>query len=601
MEVGQRHCRADPCPLYRTRLISGQACTGVNWNSALRRNGESGTLFSSLITDEQPTSTDRTTQTLRPIPDHQVPVLWTGACDTSRKTLLPTDFFNSLNMPKRKRDEDASVDALFFRFRNDLFHSLKIAKAFERQRQAKRLKDPKSTPERKERVEKEIVVLKSLDLHQTAHAHLCSSLLKIKSVAESEKLPNDIKAGVPKPELTEEEKALLHNVTSALYNRAQVKDVVQKALGEICKALGVAVPGKRGKASEKEREGPNELDKSAKSGGKEAGSEEKGAKKNSNTENSSEDEREGHGTKRKEKCGKDKASQVEEGEEVDEEEEEKAVSQLDELLGLESEEEEDDEEEMLVKGRRKHSTSSRDLDPMEITTDEDDGDDEEDDNEDLDPMQVTSNEGGDGSGSEDDFQGFSDVNQESQGSSKSEDEGASDSESSASSIARSPPAKKVSTSKKAAKASKPTDSTFLPTLMGGYISGSESASDVDLAPPRKNRRGQRARQAIWEKRYGEKAKHLQKPANGRDAGWDLKRGAVDGDSKPWKRGIRNPLLDKKGSKADDRQQTAPPKREPPPRIRDDSGPLHPSWEAKRLAKEKERLTAPFQGKKITFD
>jgi hypothetical protein len=502
-------------------------------------------------------------------------------------------------MPKRKRDEDASVDALFFRFRNDLFHALKIAKAFERQRQAKRLKDPKSTPERKERVEKEIVVLKSLDLHQTAHAHLCSSLLKIKSVAESEKLPKEIKAGVPKPELTEEEKALLHNVTSALYNRTQVKDVVQKAVGEICKVLGVAVPDKRGKAPEKERKGSKEVDKSAQRNGKESGTKEKGAKKSIKVEDDSEDQNGDYDTKRRDKHGKDKADEVGDGEGVDEEEEERAVSQLDKLLGLESEEDEE-EEEMLVKGRTKHQTSSKDLDPMEITTDDDDGDDEEEDDEDLDPMDVASDDGEDGSASEDDFQGFSDADQESHESSASDDEGSFDSESSASSIGRPPPAKKGSASNKA-KLSRPTDSTFLPTLMGGYISGSESASDVDLAPPRKNRRGQRARQKIWEKKYGEKAKHLEKPAKGRDAGWDLKRGAVDGDSKPWKRGIRNPLLDKKGSKVDDGQQTAPPRREPAPRIRDDSGPLHPSWEAKRLAKEKERLTAPFEGKKITFD
>ncbi|KAK4238468.1 Bud-site selection protein [Achaetomium macrosporum] len=519
-------------------------------------------------------------------------------------------------MPKRKRDEDASVEALFFRFRTDLFHALKTAKGFERQRQSKRLKDPKSTPERKERIEKEIVVLKSLDLHQTAHAHLCSSLLKIKAVADSEKLPNEIKAGVPKPELTEEEKALLHNVTSALYNRAQVKDVVQKAVEGICKALGVAVPDKRGKVAGKERgetegkrekegKGPKEEDKGAKKGRKDLAVKEKGAKKSSQVKDDTEDAEddvESHDLRRTEKSGNDKVGQLEDGEEVDEEEEEKAVSQLDKLLGLESEEDEDDEEvEMLVKGRKRTTTSSKELDPMEITTDEDDGDDEEEDDEDLDPMEVTSDEEKEGSASEDEFQGFSDSYQESQESSENEDEDASDSESSTSSISRSPSPKKVASSKKAAKLSKPTDSTFLPTLMGGYISGSESASDVDIGPPRKNRRGQRARQAIWEKKYGEKAKHLQKPAKGRDAGWDLKRGAVDGDSKPWKRGIRNPLSDKKSSKVVDTQHAAPPKKEPPPRTRDDSGPLHPSWEARRLAKEKEMLTAPFQGKKITFD
>ena len=38
----------------------------------------------------------------------------------------------------------------------------------------------------------------------------------------------------------------------------------------------------------------------------------------------------------------------------------------------------------------------------------------------------------------------------------------------------------------------------------------------------------------------------------------------------------------------------------PPR-KDDSGPLHPSWEAAKRAKEKRDAPVPFQGKKISFD
>jgi len=517
------------------------------------------------------------------------------------------------NMPKRKR-EDESIDALFFRSRTDLFHALKAAKGFERQRQSKRLADRKLTPDRRGRIENEIVVLKSLDLQQTAHAHLCSSLLRIKAVADAENLPKEIREGVPKPELTEEERAALHNVTSSLYNRAEVKKVVEKAVGEVCKALGVAVPEKGKRVRGKDREEVGE---------KGAKEEVKGDKKKGALEKGAED----RGTGKEKKPGNDKAVQVSQAEdgEVDEEEEEKAISQLDKLLGLESDEESDDndeeelikgrtkrptsgleldpmeittdeegddEEEVLVKGRARKPTSSMDLDPMEITTDEEGGD---EDDGDLDPMEVTSDE--EDSGSEDEFNGFSDSDQEGHQSSASDDEDASDAESSASSISRSPPAKKAATSKKASKSLKPTDSTFLPTLMGGYVSGSESASDVDVAPERRNRRGQRARQAIWEKKFGEKAKHIVEP-KGRDSGWDLKRGAVGGDAKPWKQGIRNPLLNKsKGTGANETK----PRKEPAPRVRDDTGPLHPSWEARKAAKAKEQLTAPFQGKKITFD
>lgn len=534
-------------------------------------------------------------------------------------------------MPKRKRDDGASVESLFARFRTELYQSLKAAKGFERQRQSKRLRDEKSTPEKKARIEKEVVVLKSLDLRQTAHAHLCSSLLRIKAVAESDKLPDEVKAGVPKPDLTPEEKALLHNVTSSLYNRPVVKRAVEKAIEGICRAIGVPVPEKKGKGKgkdsgeEKERDGSGEGEREKK--GDKSSSEEEEQSKKKKKKKKSEEAKDGpesgkaggvNGTKKEDRKGR---IDQKDDEEIDEEEEEKAVSQLDQLLGLESDEEnEDEEEEVLVKGRtRKPAAANTELDPMEITTDEEGDDEEEDDDEggDLDPMEVTSDEEEGGSGDEDEFQGFSDSGQDGpdNSSSEGEDESASDAESSASSIVRSPPAKKVATSEKASKSSKtkPTNSTFLPTLMGGYISGSESASDVDVAPVRKNRRGQRARQKIWEKKYGEKARHLQKQAaKGRDAGWDPKRGAVDGESaKPWKRGIRNPLQDRDKDKpkpkdsgtdaVQTKKQQAPPKREPPKRARDDSGPLHPSWEAKKQAKAKEQLTAPFQGKKITFD
>ncbi|KAL2019389.1 hypothetical protein VTK56DRAFT_9680 [Thermocarpiscus australiensis] len=539
-------------------------------------------------------------------------------------------------MPKRKRDnDDESVESIFFHLRNELYHALKVAKGFERQRQSKRLRDTKSTPDKKARIEKEVVVLKSLDLHQAAHAHLCSSLLRIKSVAESDKLPEQIKAGVPKPELTEEEKAALHNVTSALYNRKQVKAVIEKAVEAVCGAIGVPVPEKKGRSKgagrgetedkahseEEEDSAGEEENRRRRKGEKSAAGKEEKAKKSDRVKDGIQDGgevgRKAHAVKGKGQKGEEGSTdQGEHEESVDEEEEEKAVSQLEDLLGLGSEDEggDEEEEEVLVKGRtRRADSAGMELDPMEITTDEEGSDDEESDDSDLDSTEVTSDEGKGDSGDEEEFHGFSDLNQGSQNDSasesESEDEDVSDSESSGSSVSRSPPAKKMATSKKAANApkSRPTDSTFLPTLMGGYISGSESASDIDVAPPRKNRRGQRARQKIWEKKYKEKARHLQKQAaKGRDAGWDPKRGAVDGDSaKPWKRGIRNPLLDKDKSRdsgaGETKQQAPPPKKEPSQRKRDDSGPLHPSWEAKRQAKAKEQLTAPFQGKKITFD
>ena len=62
-------------------------------------------------------------------------------------------------MPKRKREED-NFEEIFQKLRNELHHALKSAKGFERQRQSKRLRDAKSTPDKKGRIENEILVLK---------------------------------------------------------------------------------------------------------------------------------------------------------------------------------------------------------------------------------------------------------------------------------------------------------------------------------------------------------------------------------------------------------------------------------------------------------
>ncbi|KAG8693293.1 hypothetical protein FRC11_003002, partial [Ceratobasidium sp. 423] len=78
---------------------------------------------------------------------------------------------------------------------------------------------------------------------------------------------------------------------------------------------------------------------------------------------------------------------------------------------------------------------------------------------------------------------------------------------SVSSSGSSPPPKKQS------KTSTKTDSRFLPSLAAGFIRGDSDDSDIedaDAAPGRKNRRGQRARKAIWEKKYGKNANHVKK-------------------------------------------------------------------------------------------
>ncbi|KAK0333880.1 hypothetical protein LTR91_010852 [Friedmanniomyces endolithicus] len=163
----------------------------------------------------------------------------------------------------------------------------------------------------------------------------------------------------------------------------------------------------------------------------------------------------------------------------------------------------------------------------------------------------------------------------------------------------------VSSSPEPRKAPAPKTSAFLPSLsMGGYISGSGSdIEEIDEAP-RKNRRGQRARQQIWEKKYGAKAQHLQK--QDRNKGWDPKRGATEAGgghrgrekSRQADSGANREPVGKKSDSAGAKRPAAVVKE----KHRDDEGALHPSWAAAKLAKEK-KAAAPvaFQGKKITFD
>ncbi|KAL4796830.1 Bud-site selection protein [Aspergillus venezuelensis] len=179
-----------------------------------------------------------------------------------------------------------------------------------------------------------------------------------------------------------------------------------------------------------------------------------------------------------------------------------------------------------------------------------------------------------------------------------------------------PPTKKPKPTGKEPKAPA-TSTTFLPSLMmGGYWSGSENEeSDVDaenaaddVAPKRKNRMGQQARRALWEKKYGAGAKHVKETANkkggkgkgkGRDSGWDLRKGATgDGDGGRSRFGTGSNSMAVTGERrfgaagardGNDAKKKA-----------DANKPLHPSWEAARKAKEA-KATAAFSGKKVVFD
>ena len=158
---------------------------------------------------------------------------------------------------------------------------------------------------------------------------------------------------------------------------------------------------------------------------------------------------------------------------------------------------------------------------------------------------------------------------------------------------------------------------YLPSLtMGGYVSGSESGqSDEDRGAAamlqRRNRRGQRARQQIWEKKYGSRAKHLQKlrdSQGGRDDGWDYRRGAREERPRPQHHlrdtGSATRLFDPmKGATASEPVALAQNRgKSQPKQLADSNVGLHPSWEAARRAKTNMQLGgSTFAGQKLTFN
>ncbi|KAI9512402.1 Bud-site selection protein [Russula earlei] len=149
-----------------------------------------------------------------------------------------------------------------------------------------------------------------------------------------------------------------------------------------------------------------------------------------------------------------------------------------------------------------------------------------------------------------------------------------------------------------------TGSVFLPTLSNGFIPGGSDTdwSDAEakaVDPVRKNRRGQRARRAIWEKKYGKGAKHLQKREESSIARTprkhfkEQKANLRPQLSVPSKRNSRAEKADHVSEKHISHQRKS--------RAVDDR-PLHPSWVAKMRMKESaSEAIVPSQGKRIKFD
>jgi len=448
-----------------------------------------------------------------------------------------------------------------------LNRALKTAKGFERQKLGKRLKNATDAAKTEdvERINREIEVLKAMELGVLVEGHLWKTLGKVKAFAENEELleaKSSLKTTEEAPELGEEEKKAWGNITSGMFNMKPVKDAMAQIVADMYATLGIPPPvstkekkimdkgegGKPVKSILKSILTPT-LKNSESLGedgadweGFESGDEEVQILDNAGSENEA-DNAEG-GTRM-------------EDDDIDDE----VLNKYQELLGGSSDEESFDEE--LYKSRRKSPPSTRlslSLSPSPSPS----------------PSLADSN---------------------------------SDSDSEAVAI------KSKSKPPKTATQQPPKTSTFLPTLMGGYWSGSESsASDIEddpksSLPIRKNRPGQMARRAIWEKKFKSKANHItqgqatveevrnskkkddrgaHRGRGGRGRGGFGRGGGDSGVTREARREFTTgdnamPLGDKKrrGKK-------------------DDVGVLHPSWQAAKKAKT-EQKTATFAGKKVVFD
>lgn len=139
----------------------------------------------------------------------------------------------------------------------------------------------------------------------------------------------------------------------------------------------------------------------------------------------------------------------------------------------------------------------------------------------------------------------------------------------------------------------PIKTTFLPSLSAGYIPASDD-SDPDeelesFAPmkqPRKNRRGQRERRGIWEKKYGKNARHLQKEKEMQKA-TPLVKDRKRLERKPQKGESQAPG----DSNGDGNVQKETKANEP-----------HPSWIAKQKMREQQKaMLASVKPQKIKFE
>ncbi|EUC45939.1 hypothetical protein COCMIDRAFT_36347 [Bipolaris oryzae ATCC 44560] len=464
-------------------------------------------------------------------------------------------------MPKRKRSSPAPAIESVSRSKpakcakicekrladaqKPLLQALRHASMLERQKHSRRKKYAVNKNQTKtiHRLNSEYETLKALNLEQVGDQHLRKTLARVKSLKDAEPLQEYI-AGIREGN----KDANTLNVTARLFKVKQVKNVVDRVVEDLKGILGVA----KGKEDAKEE-----------AGGKKA---------------------------QEKKTPKDKETAKKED------------------VDMKDASDEGDDPYMAFSARIAEPSSGEDESEASVTDDERppsivESDSAHDPDADLDTASESESEELGEIEEVDGANGELLSNEDSEDSDSEESNSGSDSDSDSAVI----PTKKIKTK---AMEEKPTTSAFIPALShAAYFSGSESeASDLDVdVAPRKNRRGQRARQKIAELKYGQKAKHLEKTQ--RSATFDPKRGAVSGTDKRQRRGKplgRGPQqsggnAEPLGERSDkkDRKIGVGAKR-------DDKGELHPSWQAAKMAKESKKLKIDLSGakpagKKVVFD
>ncbi len=447
------------------------------------------------------------------------------------------------------------LDGLLDQGKTSLFRSLKVARGFERQKLGRRQKTAKteSNATGTARLEAEVAALKSLDLGSTAELHLYKSLLKIKSISSAPAFPHHVRAMIDASKKPQETANV--NVQARLFKSGPVQVAMTEALKGIRAVLGIeeVKPNSKKRLRAKDYESglsaniPTVLSPARKDARSMSMSPIGDEEGSISTAPSMQENERG------EESGDD---------EVD-------YDAYASRLAASSDEESTGED---VDGQD-HDRMRRGIDDMSIT--------------DSDPSEVDSTP---------------------------EDE---------TPLEPHPTAldRPLKSKRPKPTTAPPKSTTFLPSLsLGGYWSGSDSdlPSDDDdndssaaKIEVRKNRMGQQARRALWEKKFGKNANHVKKQAQDRDHGWDARKGAQGVDERGKRgrgRGGFERGLDARrgGSRGGGRFAKSTGANSDPVVAREAKpkpaaeGSLHPSWEAARKAKEQKK-TVPFQGKKVVFD